>query len=140
MEKRLQNVIVVSHVVHYCSEGCLFAYGPYAREIDVWADLFPKVVIAAPLRHGSPPADCLAFTRSNISVFPVKETGGQSLKAKLVQVVCLPALIASLCKAMHKADAIHVRCPGNLGLLGVVLAPLFSRRLVAKYAGQWSGY
>jgi glycosyltransferase involved in cell wall biosynthesis len=30
-----------------------------------------------------------------------------------------------------------VRCPGNLGLLGALLAPLFSERIVAKYAGQW---
>jgi glycosyltransferase involved in cell wall biosynthesis len=41
---------------------------------------------------------------------------------------------------MRQADAIHVRCPGNLGLLGTILAPLFSRYLVAKYAGQWKNY
>jgi glycosyltransferase involved in cell wall biosynthesis len=45
-----------------------------------------------------------------------------------------------LSRTFARADAIHVRCPGNLGLLGVLLAPLFSRRLVAKYAGQWDGY
>jgi glycosyltransferase involved in cell wall biosynthesis len=41
---------------------------------------------------------------------------------------------------MRDADAIHVRCPGNLGLLGAILAPCFSRFVVAKYAGQWNGY
>jgi glycosyltransferase involved in cell wall biosynthesis len=41
---------------------------------------------------------------------------------------------------MRAADAIFVRCPGNLGLLGVMLAPLFARYRVAKYAGQWGGY
>jgi glycosyltransferase involved in cell wall biosynthesis len=30
-----------------------------------------------------------------------------------------------------------VRCPGTLGALGLVLAPLFCRYRVAKYAGQW---
>jgi len=49
-------------------------------------------------------------------------------------------MVAALAAALRKADAIHVRCPGNLGLLGAVLAPLFSRRLIAKYAGQWSGF
>jgi glycosyltransferase involved in cell wall biosynthesis len=49
-------------------------------------------------------------------------------------------LVTGLCREMWKADAIHVRCPGNLGLLGAVLAPLFSRRLIAKYAGQWNGF
>jgi glycosyltransferase involved in cell wall biosynthesis len=41
---------------------------------------------------------------------------------------------------MARADAIHVRCPGNLGLLAVIFGPLFSRRLICKYAGQWTGY
>ena len=41
---------------------------------------------------------------------------------------------------MKKADAIHIRCPGSFGLAGALLAPLFSPRLIAKYAGQWNGY
>src|SRR5205823_1367344 len=69
-----------------------------------------------------------------------KETGGENLWAKLAQLAALPLLMFGLARAMRKADAIHVRCPGNLGLLGAVMAPLFSRYLVAKYAGQWSGY
>jgi len=134
------DLVIVSHVVHFCSGNRLFAYGPYAREVDVWADLFSQVVIAAPLRLDAPPDDSLPFQRSNISMFPMKETGGDSWRAKLAQALCLPVLVGRLVEVMLQADAIHVRCPGNLGLLGVVLAPLFSRRLVAKYAGQWNGY
>jgi glycosyltransferase involved in cell wall biosynthesis len=47
-------------------------------------------------------------------------------------------MVFGLARAMLRADAIHVRCPGNLGLLGVLLAPLFGRPLVAKYAAQWN--
>ena len=117
--------------------GCLYAYGPYGREVEIWADLFPRVVIAAPLRHETPPDDCVALQRSNISVAPQLETGGDSLWAKVIQIVLLPLHVWKLCLAMRHADAIHVRCPGNLGVLGVLLAPLFSKRIVAKYAGQW---
>jgi len=135
-----QRLLVVSHVMHYRHEGRLYAYGPYAREIDIWADLFPEVVIASPCRAEKPPGDCIAFTRPNISIRPQREAGGDTLWAKVKQVVLLPLLVWDLCRAMRAADAIHVRLPGNLGLLGVLLAPLFSRRLVAKFAGQWNGY
>jgi glycosyltransferase involved in cell wall biosynthesis len=131
---------IISHVVHYASNDQLFAYGPYAREIDIWADLFPRVIIAAPCRYETPPGDCLPFTRSNIFIEPQKETGGETLRAKLKQIVSLPTLAWRLVRTMRRADAVHVRCPGNLGLLGVILAPLFSRHLIAKYAGQWSQY
>jgi glycosyltransferase involved in cell wall biosynthesis len=134
------NLLVVSHVRHYDFGGTISAYGPYTREIDIWADLFPQIVIASPVRKEAPPNDCLPFTRPNISLIPQKETGGDHWRAKLTQLCWLPALIWNLARTMRGVDAIHVRCPGNLGLLGVILAPLFSRCLVAKYAGQWNGY
>ena len=135
-----QRLLVISHVVHYCHQGRLYAYGPYAREIDIWADLFREVLIAAPTRHAPAPGDALAFTRPNITVRPLKETGGKTLRAKIHQLVALPRLVLQLIRAMLVVDAVHVRCPGNVGLLGALLAPLFHRHLVAKYAGQWNGY
>lgn len=134
------RLLVVSNVIHYRHEGRLYANGAYAREIDVWADLFPRVVIAAPCREAPPSGSALPFTRPNVSIAPQIEAGGQTPWAKLALLAALPLLVWGLCREMRKADAIHVRCPGSFGLLGTLLAPLFSRRLVAKYAGQWNGY
>jgi glycosyltransferase involved in cell wall biosynthesis len=136
----MTDLLVVSHVSHYLWQGDLFAYGPYVHEIDIWADLFSEIVISAPCRRESPTRDAAAFTRQNIRIVPQSETGGITRIAKLRQIVMLPALIFTLCRAMAQADAIHVRCPGNLGLLGAILAPLFSKKIIAKYAGQWTGY
>jgi glycosyltransferase involved in cell wall biosynthesis len=134
------RLVIVSGVVHYQSEGRLWAYGPYAREIDIWADLFSEIVIAAPCRNEKPAADSLPFTRDNITILPQMETGGSSLRAKFIQLLLLPCLIRGLWRAMRHADAVHLRCPSNLGLLGTFLAPLFSRYRVAKYAYEWNGY
>jgi len=136
----IDRLLIISHVIHYIYNNNLFAYGPYAREIDIWADLFPQVTIAAPLRNKKPPSDCLAFRHTNIKIDPQLERGGDTRKEKAKQIFSLPFLLVNLSMAMNKADAIQVRCPGNLGLLGVLLAPLFSRYRVAKYAGQWNGY
>lgn len=136
----LRTLLIVSHVVHFRYGDRLYAYSPYAREIDIWADLFPHIRIAAPCRSEPPDKDCAAFTRSNIDVIPQPETGGDTWRAKLAQLLSLPRLIRELGRAMRKGDAIQVRCPGNLGLLGTILAPLHSRFLVAKYTGQWNGF
>jgi glycosyltransferase involved in cell wall biosynthesis len=132
------RLVVVSHVVHYRWEGRLYAYGPYAREIALWAELFREIAIASPCRSEQPPGDCIAFETDNVSIMPQKEAGGHTLGAKLALVLRLPAIIVGLLRALAQADAIHVRCPGNLGLLGVLLAPLFGKPLVAKYAAQWN--
>jgi glycosyltransferase involved in cell wall biosynthesis len=137
---KLHRLLIVSHVPHFQWDRLLYAYGPYAREIEVWAELFAEVVIAAPLRLEVPPGDALALGRPNISVAPQLETGGDALLDKAIQALALPRHLWRLAKAMRQADAIHVRCPGNLGLLGCLLAPPFGKPCVAKYAGQWSDY
>jgi glycosyltransferase involved in cell wall biosynthesis len=133
------RLLITSHVIHYEYGGRLYAYGPYAREIDQWADLFSEIEIASPCRREAPPGDCLPFERGNIRILPQKEAGGKTLAAKLGLVASVPAMAFGLMRAMQRADAIHVRCPGNLGLIGALLAPLFSRRIIAKYAAQWNG-
>jgi glycosyltransferase involved in cell wall biosynthesis len=137
----IRRLLIISHVVHYRHAGQWFAYGAYAREIDIWADLFPEVLIAAPCQEGMPEGDSLPFTRPNITLAPQRKTNGHNWREKIAQLlVVIPRLVWTLVRAMRRADAIHVRCPGHIGLLGAVLAPLFSRYLVAKYAGEWNGY
>lgn len=133
----VRRLCIVSHVVHYRHNGRIHAYAPYAREVEVWADLFPEVGIAAPCEDAPPPGDAAAIERANVEIDPQPRAGGDSLAAKLRLAAALPRMAASLAGALRRADAVHVRCPGNLGLLGVAMAPLFSRRRIAKYAGQW---
>ncbi len=140
MNRTFPQLVIVSHVPHYTWNASIFAYAPYAREIDIWADLFPSVTIAAPRRTGPPAEDTAALTRTNVRLAPQPETGGTRWHQKLWQLVMLPVLAVSLSRVLWRADAVHVRCPGNLGLLGAVLAPFFSRRLIAKYAGQWTSF
>lgn len=134
------RLVVVSSAIHYRRGGRVLAYGPYARELEVWADLFGSLVIAAPEGVGEPPGDCVPIDRDNVELVSFPQTGGESVRAKVAQLLIVPWLAWRLARVMRRANAIHVRCPGNLGLLGVLLGPLFSRRLVAKYAGQWTGY
>ena len=135
-----KRLLIIARVNHYRHNGRLFSYGPYARELDVWADLFAEVIIAGTCRDEAPPGDCSAFTRRNITIQPIREAGGEGMAARLRQAVALPQIIWQLIRQMRAADAIHVRCPCDLGLLGAVFAPLFSRRLIAKYATQWLAF
>src|SRR6202051_4247555 len=70
---RTMRLGVVSNVVHYAPREGLHAYGPYARELDIWADLFEEVTILGPCRNTRPPGDAVAFTRRNIKIVPQKE-------------------------------------------------------------------
>jgi glycosyltransferase involved in cell wall biosynthesis len=133
-----EKLVIVTHVVHYRSAGRLYAYAPYAREIEIWADMFDEILIAAPCHEQEPPGDCALLNRNNLSIAPQRESGGETLAAKAKLAFTLPLLCWDLSRAMRQGDAVQVRCPGNLGLIGSALAPFFSKHRVAKFAGQWN--
>ncbi len=134
------RLVVVSCALHYRWKGEYHAYAPYTREMDQWSQLFEEVIIAAPLTRMAPPGDCAPFANANVRVVQQRQMGGETVGAKLRQLWALPWICRDLVRVFSQGDAIHVRCPGNLSLPALFLAPIFSRKLVAKYAGQWAGY
>ena len=134
------HLAVVSHVVHHRWQGRIHAYTPYARELDRWASMVDRLTVVAPVRDGEPPPDTAPLDAGNVVLAPQIEAGGDDRRAKLAQLVRLPAMVLGVDRAIRSADAVQVRCPGNLGLIGAVVAPMRSRRVMAKYAGQWRGF
>lgn len=135
----VRTLAVVTHVAHHPRAGRLRAYAPYAREMELWADLVPRLRIVAP-RAEREPAMAAAIDRPGVELAAVPASGGPRLRDKARQAILLPVIVGRLLYEMRRADAVHVRCPGNLGLLAVLLAPLVTRRRIAKYAGQWGDY
>jgi glycosyltransferase involved in cell wall biosynthesis len=139
-ESVCRHLAVVSHVVHHRWQGRVHAYTPYARELDLWASMVERLTVVAPVRDGEPPDDTSPLVARNVELAPQIEAGGDDRRAKVTQFVRLPSMFIGVDRAIRSADAVQVRCPGNLGLIGAVVAPLRSRRVMAKYAGQWLSF
>jgi hypothetical protein len=90
------RLLIVSHVPHYQWDGGVYAYGPYAREIDIWAELFSELVIAAPGRREAPPADSYRINCRNLRVAPQREVGGETFRDKLRLYASVPAMCFAL--------------------------------------------
>jgi glycosyltransferase involved in cell wall biosynthesis len=59
--------------------------------------------------------------------------------SQAIQSACfLPGIFYKMAKAMRNAAHIHLRCPGNMGLIGCLVQLLFPSKVkTAKYAGNW---
>ena len=133
------NFLILSHVHHVKKGGRFFAYGPYVREMNIWTKFFTSVTILAPLSQDREinPIE-IAYEHNNIRFIPVKEINLTSWKGRFQTLVSLPGVIAKIISAMRSTDHIHLRCPGNMGLLGAILQYFFpSKNKTAKYAGNW---
>jgi glycosyltransferase involved in cell wall biosynthesis len=95
-------------------------------------------VIVAPVSNESISAIDSAYEHTNIKFNSILKFDVLSVKAILEAAFCIPKNFATLFKAMQKADHIHLRCPGNIGLLGCIVQIFFPNKpKTAKYAGNW---
>jgi glycosyltransferase involved in cell wall biosynthesis len=70
--------------------------------------------------------------------FKLKDLNSLSFKAKMQSFLWSLYNIIILFKAFYWADHIHIRCPGNIGLLGCFVQMFFPSKIkTAKYAGNW---
>lgn len=131
--------LIVTHVEHSLNEGKYAAYGPYIREMNLWIQHAQKVIIIAPLSKNRATGDIdLSYEHQNISFIQVPAFKLTSFY-EIIRTLCLmPYILMVLIWGMMKANHIHLRCPGNLALLGCFAQLLFPRKKkTAKYAGNW---
>lgn len=129
---------IITHVSHINIANKYFAYGPYIREIDIWIKYVDDLIIVAPLQKGSLSEIDLPYASKNIDFRSVALFESTSLRQTAKTFFKLPLLLYVIFKAMKDADRIHLRCPGNMGLLGCFVQIAFpSKPKSAKYAGNW---
>lgn len=133
--------VIISHVCHFKNNTAFWAYAPYVKEMNLWLSHVEFVRVVAPIENMDSPADeniHSAYLHGNLSFHQIPSinflNSGNSLKS-LFQ---LPIILYKIFTACLWADHIHLRCPGNIGLLGCVVQIFFPwKQKTAKYAGNW---
>ena len=129
---------IITHVPHGTHNEGFFAYAPYVREMNIWLKYVDEVHIVAPLELKDKTNNDINYEHKNIVFTTIQTVNIQSVKAFLLAVVLVPRICLNIYKAMRSSDHIHLRCPGNIGLLGCLIQILFrSKPKTAKYAGNW---
>lgn len=132
------TLTIVSSTPHKIIDGTYYAYGPYIREMNLWAKYVDKVVVVAPLSKIKQLSDIEAAYLKNITFIEVPAFNILNFKNTLRTLVLLPILLSKLYKGISKADHLHMRCPCNLSLLACFVQVLFpNKKKSTKYAGNW---
>jgi glycosyltransferase involved in cell wall biosynthesis len=131
--------LIISHAVHYQKNNQCFAYAPYVREMNLWLKYIDEVIIVAPLDHQNFDENInINYKHNNIKILPVPKFSLLGLKETLLTIIKLPVLFYTVFRAVRISDHIHLRCPGNMGLIGSIVQIFFpSKPKTAKYAGNW---
>jgi glycosyltransferase involved in cell wall biosynthesis len=129
---------IISHVVHTEHNGLLYAYSPYVNEMNLWFKNVDNVIVVAPKENFSVNPILTNYNHSSILLFELKKIDFLNIKNSVVSLFSLPIIFWRIFMAMQQSDHIHLRCPGNIGLLGCCIQILFPNKpKTAKYAGNW---
>lgn len=132
------NFVIITHVAHILEQNNYFAYAPYVREMNIWTKHAKNVFIVAPESTLKKSPIDLKYEHENIQFVAVSAFDVLNLKGIFSIVFKIPKICWKIYSAMRKADHIHLRCPGNMGLLGCLVQILFpNTNKTAKYAGNW---
>jgi glycosyltransferase involved in cell wall biosynthesis len=132
------NFVIITHVPHIVEQNHYFAYAPYVREMNIWIKKVDKVIIVAPVSKSQKSPIDINYEYNIIEFVAVEGFDVLGVKSIFDTIFKIPGICWSIYSAMKKADHIHLRCPGNMGLLASFIQILFPNKIkTAKYAGNW---
>lgn len=109
---------IITHVQHIEFKDQFYGYAPYTREMNIWLKYVDEVTVVAPQIEQSLDPIFETYDHKHLNFIRVPNFNSVSIKEMLFTIVKVPYLMYVIGKAMHAADHIHLRCPGNMGLLG----------------------
>lgn len=129
---------IITHVIHIEEKHNFYGYSPYIREMNIWLKYVDEVIIVAPLESNKPKIIDIPYKHIRIDFKKVSDFNFTTFKNSFVSLFKLPRIFWEVFQAMKNADHIHLRCPGNMGLIGCFVQILFPKKeKTAKYAGNW---
>lgn len=129
---------VFTHVEHIKNANQIYAYSPYVREMNLWFSQVDKIQIVAPISDGERNPILLKYDKTDLNFNQIPKINILSSWSAIKLIYQLPTIIIKMIGAMFKADHIHLRCPGNIGLIACFIQILFPKKAkTVKYAGNW---
>lgn len=130
---------IITHVVHIKEEDKYFGYFPYVREMNIWLKYIDELIIVAPLSEKKSLTEIDgSYEFKNINFKKIPNFNFTNLSNALSSLFKLPLIFWRIFWAMKESDHIHLRCPGNVALIGCLIQIFFPNKTkTAKYAGNW---
>lgn len=142
-EHLLVKLLVISATPHYSRDGQIVGHGPTTCEISQLASRFERIHHIGCFHEGTPTAMMLPYSSERVRFVPVPFAGGDSLFEKASVLLVAPRYVGAILRELRdldpERDVVHVRCPGPISLVAIILLSTLRapRKRWIKYAGNW---
>src|SRR5690606_40575967 len=118
------KMVVISTAPFVRKPDGYYAYAPYIREMELWAK-YASLSFVCPVVEDNGKMLLTKVSFPVEKVYRAREFDLISIKGILRGFLFFPINILLLFRAMWAAGHIHLRCPGNLSLLGCIVQMFF---------------
>ncbi len=132
------RLLIVSSVIHKANNNSYAGYTPYIREMNIWLKHTEEVVVMAPVVEEQPDPLEAFYSHPKLKFVRLPEVDTTSFKKTIKSFFAVPVIVFQLFRGMIISDHIHLRCPSNMGLIGVFVQMFFPfKPKTVKYANNW---
>jgi glycosyltransferase involved in cell wall biosynthesis len=132
------KLLIVSNAPLIKKGNHWFAYAPYVKELEIWTKYAEEVAFCCPEWKKDKGLLITEIPFSISKTFLLSDFNIKSVSSALGALFQSIYNFMIIIKAMYWANHIHLRCPGNVGLLASIAQLFFPHKIkTAKYAGNW---
>lgn len=132
------KLVIVSSAPFIYKNSSAYGYSPYVNELAIWQKYVDEVSFCCPTWNHENGLLISKFPSKIDKQFELVDFNLNSISNGFKAFFYSFYNLFVLYQAMKNANHIHLRCPGNMGLLGSVVQLLFPKiPKTAKYAGNW---
>lgn len=134
------KLLVFSHKVVWKSEKSPTGWatdGGYVFHMQSLASAYEQTVLLVPVsKHGKSKGE-VWFRDSSIKIVPLLKPFGSGITRKLLFPIWFLMHLPRFVYYLLKSDVVHAPIPGDIGTIGMILAPLFRKKIFIRYCGNW---
>ncbi|RKS45158.1 glycosyltransferase involved in cell wall biosynthesis [Gillisia mitskevichiae] len=129
---------IITYILHKEHNKSYYSYEPYIREMNIWLSNADEVIVLAPKILSIPNTIETPYVHPKIAFLKIPGISFLNFREIIRSLIKFPRVCYVIFKAMKEADHIHLRCPGNIGLIACFIQILFPNKpKTVKYAGNW---
>jgi glycosyltransferase involved in cell wall biosynthesis len=140
MRTKQMKLIVISHKETWHDPSTASGYvtnGGFPFQMKAISELFDQTVLLLPRRTTPSPSGLRPLTGHNLVIENLSEPTGTDMRRKLALLVWLPRYLPLIWRTIHQADAVHAPVPGDIGLIGILIALVLHKPLFVRHCGTW---
>jgi glycosyltransferase involved in cell wall biosynthesis len=114
--------------------GAWMSSGGFPIQMAGIGSLFEEMTLVTSV---VPPRDGGLPLPANTRVVALHEPTGEDARRKVSVVAHLPGYLLTIARSVWQAGVVHTPLPGDLPLLGMLVAVALRKRLIVRYGGSW---